>query len=69
MSDKPKRIRRKVIEAERTHGRVPGWVVKLACGHTTDISGWGDGSGMAAPSTTVCSQCSELARSKEGKQQ
>ena len=56
-SIKPKQVRRKVIKSEYTTGRAPGWLLDLECGHLKEIRGWGDGSGIASPSTTVCAQC------------
>jgi hypothetical protein len=53
-----KKVRRKVTKAECTHGRVPGWLLDLECGHFTEIMGWGDGCGIAQPKTTICPICS-----------
>lgn len=65
---KPKKVRRKVIKSEQAYGsRVPGWLLDLECGHFVEIHGWGDGTGIAAPSTTICLQCSQAANAKSKK--
>lgn len=51
-------VRRKVIGAEVVHGRVPGFLLDLECGHFVEVTGWGNGSGIAPPKTTICDYCS-----------
>lgn len=53
-----KPIRRKVLKSERTGGRVPGLLLDLQCGHFVEVVGWGNGSGIATPKTTICDYCS-----------